>query len=318
MEWTDRIGRRVRLRDLHVLLAVIQSGSMAKAAQTLSVSHPVISKTIGDLERTLGVRLLDRNPHGIEATLYGREVITWGVTVFDELREGVKRLEFLKDPTRGELRIGSTDALMAGFVPAVIDRLTRKAPRVAIHTIDGPPDELRRALRERRIDLFVARSPQRPIDQDLTEELLFDESLLIVAGAQNPLVRRRKLALADIVDEPWIMLPAGNPAGLLFAEACRNLGVPAPRGMVTSESGPLRNSLLATGRFLTVAAGSALHFTAERLGLKILPVQLPIEPRPVSVTLLQKRTISPVAQLFLVEARGVAASMAKAPSGKRR
>jgi DNA-binding transcriptional LysR family regulator len=318
MQWNDRIGRRVRLRDLHVLLAVIHSGSMAKAAQTLSVSHPVISKTIGDLERTLGVRLLDRSPHGIEPTLYGREVITWGVTVFDELRQGVKRLEFLKDPTQGELRIGSTDALMAGFVPSVIDHMTRKAPGVAIHTIDGPPDELRRAIRERRIDLFVARSPQRAVGEDLAEERLFDESLLIVAGTQNPLVRRRKLTLADLIDEPWIMLPVGNPAGLLFAEACGNLGLPLPRGMVFSESGPLRNSLLATGRFLTVAAGSALHFTAKRLGLKILPVRLPIEPRPVSVTTLQKRTISPVAQLFLVEAREVATAMGKAPSGKPR
>ena len=56
MDWSDRIGRRIRLRDLHVVLAVAEAGSMAKASTTLAISHPVVSKTISDLEHTLGVK----------------------------------------------------------------------------------------------------------------------------------------------------------------------------------------------------------------------------------------------------------------------
>src|SRR4249920_3261136 len=99
MQWTDRIGRRVKLRDLHILLAVAQSGSMARAAERLAISHPVVSKTISDLERALGVRLLDRTAQGIEPTAYGRAFITCGATVFDELRRGVQEIELLSDPT---------------------------------------------------------------------------------------------------------------------------------------------------------------------------------------------------------------------------
>ena len=78
MQWTDRIGRRVKLRDLHILLAVAQSGSMARAADQLAISHPVVSKTISALEHAIGVRLLDRTPQGIELTAHGRSFIKCG------------------------------------------------------------------------------------------------------------------------------------------------------------------------------------------------------------------------------------------------
>src|ERR1043165_9887114 len=113
-DWTDRIGRRVKLRDLHILLAVAQTLSMGRAAVDLSVSQPVVSKAIADLEHALKVRLLDRSPQGVELTLYGREVLKSGIAVFDELRRGVETLEFLSDPSSGELRVGCTEPLAAG------------------------------------------------------------------------------------------------------------------------------------------------------------------------------------------------------------
>ena len=117
MEWADRIGRRIRLRDLHILLAVAQSGSMASAAERLAVSQPVVSKVIADLEHVLGVRVLDRDRHGAEPTAYGRALLSRGLAAFDELRQGVKEIEFLLDPTAGELRIGATEPIVAGLLP---------------------------------------------------------------------------------------------------------------------------------------------------------------------------------------------------------
>ena len=98
MQWDERIGRRIKLRDLHVLLATIEFGSMARAAQRLSISQPVVSKTISALEDLLGLRLLDRTPQGIEPTAYGRALLACGTAVFDDLRRGVQEMEFL--PTR--------------------------------------------------------------------------------------------------------------------------------------------------------------------------------------------------------------------------
>ena len=130
MRWNDRIGRRIKLSDLHIFLAVAQSGSMAKAAKVLAVSHPVVSRSISDLEHTLGVDLFERNPRGITLTDYGRAILHRSHTAFDELRQGVQDIEFLSDPTAGVVRIGTTSPLAASFVSAVIDRLSRRYPRV--------------------------------------------------------------------------------------------------------------------------------------------------------------------------------------------
>ena len=86
MRLSDRIGRRIKLQDLNTLMAVVQAGSMGKAARSLNTSQPNVSKSIADLEQTLGVCLLDRHRQGVEPTKYGRALLDCGMTVFDELR----------------------------------------------------------------------------------------------------------------------------------------------------------------------------------------------------------------------------------------
>src|SRR6266567_1333878 len=105
MRMSDRIGRRMKLHDLHVLMAVVQAGSMNKAATLLNTGQSAISRSIAELERTVGVRLVDRNPQGVEPTQYGRALLDGGAAAFDGLRRAVKTIEFLADPTAGEVRI---------------------------------------------------------------------------------------------------------------------------------------------------------------------------------------------------------------------
>ena len=121
MQLSDRIGRRMKLHDLHVLMAVVQAGSMSRAAKLLNTTQPAISRSIADLEQTIGVRLLDRGRHGAEPTEYGRALLDGGMAMFDDLRQAVKNIEFLADPTVGEIRIGTHDPLIAGVLPAVFD-----------------------------------------------------------------------------------------------------------------------------------------------------------------------------------------------------
>jgi DNA-binding transcriptional LysR family regulator len=132
MRWNDRIGRRIKLSDLHILIAVAQSGSMAKAANELAISHPVISRSISDLEHALGVRLLERNQRGVELTEFGRAMLHRSNAVFDELRQGVKDIEFLANPSAGQVRIGGTAPLIASFVSSVVDRLHQRYPRMCV------------------------------------------------------------------------------------------------------------------------------------------------------------------------------------------
>jgi DNA-binding transcriptional LysR family regulator len=111
MRWDERVARRLKLRDLYVLRTVTTLGSMGKAAHELAVSQPAISKAITDLEFVLGVRLLDRSRRGVEVTRYGAALLKWSAAAFDNLRQGVDEIDFLADPTGGEVRIGSTDVM---------------------------------------------------------------------------------------------------------------------------------------------------------------------------------------------------------------
>jgi DNA-binding transcriptional LysR family regulator len=128
-QWESRIGRRLKLRDLHILSSVVQWGSMAKASTYLAMSQPAVSEAIGNLEDALRVRLLDRNSRGIEPTIYAQALLKRGHVVFDELRQGIRDIEFLADPTVGEVRIVSQELFAAGLLPAAIDRLSRRYPR---------------------------------------------------------------------------------------------------------------------------------------------------------------------------------------------
>jgi DNA-binding transcriptional LysR family regulator len=309
--WDDRIGRRLKLRDLHILMTVAQCGSMGKAAAQLAVSQPAVSKAIADVEHTLGVSLLDRTTQGVEPTLYGRALLKWGVAAFDDLRQGVKEIEFLADPTAGEVRVGSTEGMTAGLVPAVIDRLSRQFPRLAFSVIQAPTLVIYRDLRERAVDLILGRMIAPIADEDLNAEILLNDQLVVVAGVASKWLQRRRVDPAELVDEPWCLPPYDSLVGSLVAEAFRTKRLDVPRRTVTSTSIQLFNALLATGRFLAVLSGSTLRLSGKRLGLKTVPVDLPIRSGPVGIVTLKNRTLSAVAELFIDCAREVAKPLAK-------
>src|SRR6185295_14276440 len=137
MDWPERIGRRIKLRDLHILVAIVQSGSITKAAEQLAISQPVVSKVVADLEQVLGVRLLDRDRYGAEPTRYGAALLKRGIAAFDELKQGVKDIEFLTDPTAGEVRLGTSSVLADGLLPVVLGRLRQSHPRLTINVVHG-------------------------------------------------------------------------------------------------------------------------------------------------------------------------------------
>src|SRR5262249_1652632 len=132
-EWETRIGSRVRLRDLHILLTVAAQGSMIKAAAQLHVSQPAISDAIATLEAAVAVRLLDRSRRGVEPTRYGSLLLRYGQLAIDDLRQGMKEIEFLADPTAGEVRVACTDTIVNGSLVPIIQRLGEKYPRVRLH-----------------------------------------------------------------------------------------------------------------------------------------------------------------------------------------
>jgi DNA-binding transcriptional LysR family regulator len=312
MQLADRIGRRLKLRELHILLAVAERGSMAKAAHDLAISQPVVSKTIADLEHTLGVRLLDRSRQGIEPTPYGRAFLRRSFAAFDELREGVKEIEFLTKPTTGDVRVGALVAAVAGLLPTVIDQMRTRYPRFTIHVtqlLTSPA--VYETLRQRTVDFILGRILSRTHEKDLNVEILFDDPLFIVAGARSRWVNRRTITLADLLDEPWVLPDPETQVGSLVAALFQSCGLEVPRAAVVGNALEMYWALLATGKFLTALPQSVLRFSAQRPTIKVLPVKLAVRPRPVGIVTLRNRTLSPAAQLFIDCVRDVAKSHAK-------
>ena len=259
MPWSDRIGRRVKLRDLHVLLAVAETRSMAKAAERLAISQPVVSKTIADLEHALGVRLLDRTSQGVD------------------------------------------------FVTAAVARLAALHPRIEWYVAESDTPICCRLLRERRIDVAIGRLGSSVAD-DLHSDPLYEDYMSVVAGLDNHWARRRRIDLADLAGEAWVLPEANSVGWFLIDEAFRSVGVTTPKPQVISNSMAVRIGLAEAGRFLTMVAAPMLRFGAARR-LKILPTRT--KTRLVEIITVKDRTPNPIATLLIKELRILAKPLAK-------
>ena len=195
MKWTDRIGRHVKLRDLHIALKVAEAGSMTRAAEELAVSYPVVSKTISELEHTLGVKLFDRSISGVEPTHYGRALLESGVAVFDEMRKGLQQIDFIKQPDAGALRISSSIVTDAGLLPAIIERFSQDFPRAVLGTFlyrEHHNFSNLDNLRDRKVELLFGRIATTMTEPGLVTEPLFDPTDCRRRGVRKSLVQAAK------------------------------------------------------------------------------------------------------------------------------
>ena len=147
-------------------------------------------------------------------------------------------------------------------------------------------------------------------DEKFGFENLYNDSYVVVAGAQNQWARRRRVALAELVNESWLLPPPERALGPVYLEAFRASGLDYPRAAVFTIDSRVRIGLLATGRFLTIVPTAVLRFS-KRPDIKVLPVELQYARVPIGIVTLKNRTLSPVAQLFIDCVREVARPLAK-------
>ena len=198
-------------------------------------------------------------------------------------------------------------------MPMVIDRLSCKYPRVAFHITTADPVVLiEHGLRQRNIELATGPMPEAAISgEDIQSEILFDERHVVMAGLQSKWARRRNIALADLIDEPWILPPPESIMGFEIAQAFRAHGLEPPRSRIVSFSIPFCHYLLATGRYLSMQP-LLMARLGKHLPLRLLNVRFTAVPRPITIMTLKNRTLSPLAQLFISCAREVAKPLMKA------
>ena len=313
LNWDSRIGRRVRLRDLHILFAVGQHGSMAKAGAHLGMSQSAVSQAIAALERALDVPLLDRTPRGVELTMYGAALTRRGLAAFDELRCGIKDIESLSDPRTGQVRIACSESIAGGVLPAIIERFCLEYPGVEVQVFQTTAHlEGFAALHERKADLEFTLLPKR-FESDLTEHLqadvLFHDRICLVAAERSAWARRRRIDVTDLIDARFISPAFDTPGGAAVFEALRAAGLTHPQVSVMTFSVHLRSVLTMRGHFIAVLPVSILRFNPGLYSLKELPVDVAMPRLPAFTVRLKNRTLSPPVERFVACAREVAKAM---------
>jgi DNA-binding transcriptional LysR family regulator len=278
-----------------------------------------VSKTISELEHTLGVKLFDRSISGVEPTHYGLALLKSGVAVFDEMRKGLQQIEHIKQPDAGELQIGSSIVTDAGFLPAIIERFSQEFPRVVVHVLpENIAVQQYDNLRDRKAELVFGRLPATMTEPDLVAEPLFDEPMVVAAGSESRWAKQRNLTLADLIGEPWVLAQPGSLARALHEETFRRSGVEPPSATVVTVSLHLYMRLIETGRWLGLVPASVMRFGGKQMRLKILPVKASSPPAPVGFIRVKDRTLTPLAERFVECARKVAnPDTGRAPARRR-
>ena len=312
IDWESQIGRPLKLRDLHVFMTIVQRGSMAKAAEHLGVSQPAVSEILADLEHAVGVRLLDRGPRGVLPTVYGREMLERSLAAFDELKQGIRTIEFMADARVGEIRVGCAESVGSAILPPIIQRFSQQYPGMAVEVMQlvTPTLELPE-LFDRSLDVVLARlvRPRAEESDELNVEVLFHDELVIAAGTHSKWAGRHEIDLTELANEPWILTPSNSWNHKILSEAFRARGLAMPRACLTTFSLHLRANLLAMDHFITSFPSSVLRFNAERFLLKALPVALPVRPWPIALVTLKNRTLNPVVQIFIDHVRAFTRTM---------
>lgn len=252
-DWAERIGRRLTLWDLSILLTAVEAGSMSKAADQLRVSQPAISKTIALLEREVGAQLVSRSSRGIEPTEHGRALLERGRAALDELKRAVREMEVLSDPQSGELRIAANEVALSGVVGTVINRLYERFPGIVFDIVPAYTHAAQiHELELGNVELVVGQIGQSAVDRHLEVIELFQEQLVVAAGPHSPWIQRSKVELADLLDEPWAFSPLNGISGQSMEQAFRASGLDLPRITVVASSMQLMQRLVMENDFLAL------------------------------------------------------------------
>ncbi len=287
---------------------------MAKAAHELGVSQPAVSEVIADLEHALGVRLLERGPRGVTATAYGEALERRSIAAFDELKQGIKDIEFIADPTVGEVRIGCPELVSAAILQPVVERFAQQYPRVVLDIDTVNTLSFAQKLRDRNLDVVLARGgwpledPQLVADFDI--ETLCDDEIVVAVAEHSPWVRWRTVDIAQLHGERWILTSGDRWNYQVIARAFSERGLDLPPISIRTISVHLRANMVATGQFVATFPRSVLDLYGDRFGLKALNVGLPQAGWPIKIATLRNRTLSPVVQRFITCAQEVVAQRA--------
>lgn len=288
--------RRLKLRQLQLLVAIGEHGNLHRAAEAVHISQPAASKLLAQVEEAVGASLFERLPRGLRPTAAGDALLRRAGNIVAELSAAGEELAALASGRGGRVRLGSIVGAVPGLISATAVSLHRASDRTALSLVLGTSGTLLAALRERRLDLVVGRIPVASERHDLSFEFLVDERQVVVCRADHPIAARTDLSLRAVMGEPWVVHPPGSVLHARFEDMLRRAGLPSPVQAIETDSVDITINLLLAGDFLAVLPRNTVAPWIERGFLAVLPVDLSLDLGAVGIITLIDRPLSRAAE----------------------
>jgi DNA-binding transcriptional LysR family regulator len=289
------IGRKFRLRHLALIAEIYDCRSILKASRRLSLTQPTVTKALQDIEATLGLKLFERSNRGIEPTEYGEIFARHAKVLLAQLRHAAEELENLRVGYSGKVSVGTLLAASASILPDAIVLLKRERPGVAISVIVGTYDVLMPSLLAGDLDMVLGRLPAQGRSRALVYEEFYAEPICVVARRGHPLTRKRRLALRDLTNEPWLLPLPETELHRQIERAFIDAGAKLPKNVIESVSILTNRVLLRKSDCLGVMPYHVALDDVEHGLLAILPVKLKSLEGPVGVIVRAPGDLPPAA-----------------------
>jgi LysR family pca operon transcriptional activator len=292
------LEQRLKLRHLRVIDALVESKSLLRASEVLGVSQPALTRTLREIEEVVGTEIFERHARGVRANEVGLLLAEGARSLLLILRRMEGDLAALSDTRKWNIRVGVSPISALGLMPAVIARSTTSALQLSINLIEGRTDQLLPALVKGEIDMVVGRLYDQPPPDGLTQHVLYQEPVSLIAAASHPLSQVATLSAANLAAYPMVLPPVGSPLEKEVLEILEALDL-IPMQSLNSTSMGLTRELLIDGNFITVMPRILVAGDIVRGTLRLLPVAFPPVIRPAG--LVYRNELGVAGNLMLVE-----------------
>jgi DNA-binding transcriptional LysR family regulator len=293
------------LGQLRAFLAIVQFGSLGRAAEDLYVTQSALTKIIQRLENQVGASLFERTTHGMMLTSYGSAFEPYATLIVAEADNAVRELEAMRGLEKGLIKVGSVASALEGILPAAIDKLLIQWPGLQIRIVEGLADELAILLSKGDIDLAIAFSMPETDELSLVSESGWQEGCHVVAATTHPLRTRGELQLADLMNEKWVMPSKKMGPREEWNTVFLHQGLVPPTVTVETRSVGAMRSLVARCGFLSWMPNLLLAYQGSNELISVLPVTGAHSLRHFAVYRRRRGTISLPTTKLLEELRVV-------------
>ena len=306
MDWT----RRLRIRQLTILIELHESRNLSKAATRMAMTQPALSKWLRELENDLAVPLFERHSRGLVPTAYCEVLVTRARLMLNELDRTAELMQAMADGKSGKIHLGSSPVAITRLVPDALNAFRQSFPKATVSVLDRPLEQLLPLLLDGRLDLIVSRLEDRSYGGEIAQEPLYTEVVAVVCGRHHPLAAKRKVDWKDLLAFPWVGPPVSTPLHRELEHELAFANQPAPHIAVEATSMVLVASLLERSDMLSLISRKPAEYFQAVGKVKILPV--PVRRRNhISALWRKSRPLGELETGFLAALRDAARAIGK-------